>query len=122
MVLKVYTDASVTKRKTVIGFVIKNKNETVYQSIISAQTQNVNYAELLAVKEALMLAKEKKLYGFKIYTDSMYVLKKLTKELKEYNKEVNKMKLMMLEQRASIEWVKGHSNNKGNIEVDKIIK
>lgn len=120
--LEFYTDATVQRRKTVVGFIVKDRNDVIYQEIISASTQNVNKAELIAVRESLYLAKQKALSGFTIFSDSMYVVEGAKNENKENKREWEKVKEMLKSQNATIEWVKAHDVSKGNVHVDKMIK
>lgn len=109
-----------------------------FGSIVKNATNNI--AELTAMQEALNFILNRKPKKVIIYTDSKYVVNGLNEWCanwiktnwikpdgsvvlnKEYWEELYSLKNKLLELKIdlTIEWVKGHSNNVGNDEADRL--
>ena len=134
--IKVYTDGSCLGNPGNGGwaFLIINKNDISYRAGFERNATN-NRMELMAIIHALeSIPKESSL---QIFTDSKYVISGIELWIKKWKindwigsnkkKVKNKdlwMKLDMLSSQFQIKWnwVKGHSGNKYNEEVDRLAR
>ncbi|GFW59445.1 ribonuclease H1 [Trichonephila clavipes] len=97
--------------------------------------QTNNRAEIFAAVHALRQAKKLGIKNLRLYTDSQFVIKGITTWIDKWKENnwtsasgkpvINKDDFMALDnarQNINVDWcyVKGHSNNPGNVEADKL--
>lgn len=121
----IYTDASVKKEEGVtrsgFGIYCKELNLEYKKRLINCESSDD--AELIAIKYALNLAKEKNIQAL-ILTDSW----KSCDELKEQStkptvdKIIGEILGLMLETNSMIAWVKAHKDIEGNERADALAK
>ena len=125
----IYTDGGCRKNPGIGGWgalLIYNGNKKEIKGS-SLETTN-NRMELTAVIEALKIIKKK--IPITLYTDSQYVFYGITKWYYAWQKKnwknVKNIDLwhnlvsLTVKHQITWHWVRGHSNNEGNIYVDKL--
>ncbi|KAI1001795.1 hypothetical protein K3495_g6412 [Podosphaera aphanis] len=121
-VTKIYTDGSLGRGGSGIGFVIYSPNlkRPGYFSASSRSRTDINNLETHCILKAIHTAKKLNLPGpYYVFSDSQAALKKIHTETNQYS---SKIQLLSNDICINLHWCPGHSGIEGNILADRLAR